>query len=85
MLPTLLKEVSKSIENLANVILRCPIYCLPTHILNASYSTKRSAQKYRKSRKCNFKTCLFYGLPTNILDASYSTKRRFGQQNDAPD
>ena len=35
------KEVPKSIENLVNVILRCPFYCLPTHILNASYSTKR--------------------------------------------
>ena len=84
MLPTLLKEVSKSIENLINAILRCSTYCLPTHILNASYSTKRSVQKYRKSRKCNFKMP-FLRFATHILNASYSTKRHFGQQNDAPD
>jgi hypothetical protein len=41
MLPILLKEVPKSIENLVNVILRCPFYGLPAHILDASYSTKR--------------------------------------------
>ena len=81
MLPTLLKEVPKSIENLVNVILRCPFYGLPTHILNASYSAKRSVQKYRKSRKCN----PIYCLPTHILNTSFSTKRSFGQQNDAPD
>ena len=41
MLPTLLKEVPKSIENIVYVMLRVPFYGLPTHILDASYSTKR--------------------------------------------
>jgi len=35
---------AKSIENLEVVILGFPIYCLPTHILNAFYATKPGEQ-----------------------------------------
>ena len=83
MLPILLKEVSKSIENLVNVILKCSIYCLSTHILNASLL--KEVPKSIENLVNVILRCPFYGLPTHIFNASYSTKRRFGQQNDAPD
>ena len=79
-LPTQFLALTKSIKYIVNVILNCPIYCLPTQILNASYSNKRSVQS--KENLINvILRCPIYCLPTHILNASYCKRNAKSKEN----